>query len=453
MDDQRRRDIGLFRYSLVREAADPALSSRERGELVRALAARDHVGPRGERVRVARSTVDRWIREWRRGGFDALVPEARRISPRTASEVLELAVALRREAPRRSAAHIATVIAEKTGTRINERTLQRHFVRIGLARPGSPPRRVFGRFEAAKPNDLWTGDALHGPTVGGRKAYLFAFVDDHSRTFTGYRWGLAEDTVRLEAALRNGLAARGVPASIYVDNGSSFVSGQLLRTCAVLGIRLVHSRPYQPAGRGKVERAFRTVRGQFLVEVEHHGVASITELNRFFTAWVEGVYHRTVHSETGQTPLQRFLAAGAPTLPTPQTLHEAFLWSARRRVTKTATVSLLGSVFEVDAALVGHIVELLFDPFDLRNVEVRFEGRRMGAAALHRPGRHVRHPQARLDEPPPAPTTGIDYLALITARYEDATRRRISYSALPDGDDATTDDTEQDTDDVVTTEE
>ena len=430
--DDRRRDIGLFRYSLVREAADARISGRERGELVRELAARDHTGPGGEPVRVSRPTLDRWIRDFRRGGFEALIPAPRPTTPRTPPELLELAVALRREEPRRTAAHIAAVVAEQTGSRLGERTVQRHFARLGLPRGSSLPRRVFGRFEATRPNELWTGDALHGPEVGGRRAYLFAFIDDHSRALTGYRWGLAEDTVRLEAALRNGLAARGVPDALYVDNGSAFVSAPLLRACACLRIRLIHSRPGMPAGRGKIERVFGTVRGQFLVEVERHGVADVAELNRLFVAWVEGVYHLRVHSETRQPPLERFLAAGAPSLPTPQALHEAFLWSEKRRVTKTATVSLLGNVYEVDAALVGQEVELVFDPFDLTAIEVRFCGRRMGTGVPQRIGRHVRHPQARPEVVPPAPpTTGIDYLALVTARYEAATRRRIAYADLP----------------------
>jgi putative transposase len=119
---------------------------------------------------------------------------------------------------------------------------------------------VFGRFEASLPNELWVGDALHGPIVGRHKAILFAFLDDHSRLFTGYRWVTAEDTVRAEAALRAGLAARGVPEGVYLDNGSPFVSAQLLRACASLGIRLIHSRPGRPEGRGKIERALCATR-------------------------------------------------------------------------------------------------------------------------------------------------------------------------------------------------
>ena len=77
--DDRHRDVALFRYSLIREAADSALTNAQRGRLVRALAAREHTGPHGERIRVGRSTLDRWIRDWRAGGFDALVPSARTI--------------------------------------------------------------------------------------------------------------------------------------------------------------------------------------------------------------------------------------------------------------------------------------------------------------------------------------------------------------------------------------
>jgi putative transposase len=110
-----RQAIALFRYALIREAADPALSPRERGELVRALAERDHAGPGGGRVRVSRPTLDRWIRAWRAGGFPALVPDPRVGVPRTPAEVLELAAALKREAPGRTAAQIAVILAEVGG--------------------------------------------------------------------------------------------------------------------------------------------------------------------------------------------------------------------------------------------------------------------------------------------------------------------------------------------------
>jgi putative transposase len=426
---ERARAIGLFRYGLIREAADPGLSTRARGRLVRAVAAAEHTDPTGRRVRVSRDTLDRWIRAWRRGGFDALVPSPRQSAPRLPVEVVEMAVALKRENLDRTAAQVRRILRTQMGWAPGERTLQRWFADdpsiIDLTSAGAAGA-VFGRFEAARPNELWTGDALHGPIVGGRKTYLFAFLDDHSRAIVGHRFGFAEDTVRLAAALRPALGSRGVPEGIYVDNGSAFVDAWLLRACAKLGIRLIHSTPGRPQGRGKIERYFRTVREQFLVEItgdpegdpSRHPVADLDELNRLFTAWVETVYHRSVHSETGQPPLSRWTAAGPFPLPTPDALVEAFLWEEQRTVTKTALVSLQGNTYQVDPLLVGRRVELVFDPFDLTRIQVRLRGVPAGTAIPHRIGRHA-HLKARPETPPtpPAPT-GIDYARLVDRAHQ-----------------------------------
>ena len=437
MEDEHRREIGLFRYALIRAAADADLTPAQRGRLVRDLAERDHPGPHGTRVRVGRSTLDRWIRVYRAGGFDALLPAERTRAPRTPARVLDEAVKLKREAPDRTASQIAQIIGKARGQAPSARTVSRHLARQGLNRRGAgAPVTAYGRFEAKHPNDRWIGDALHGPAVAGRKTYLFAFIDCHSRLVAGYRWGHAEDTLRLEAALRRGLASRGIPKDIYVDNGSSFVSAQLARVCAVLGIRLTHSKPGEPAGRGKIERFFRTVRSQFLVEVEANtgDIASLDELNELFAAWTEQVYHRRQHRETAQTPLDRFTAAGVFDLPTPGLLREAFLWAQTRTVTKTATVSLAGNRYQTDPLLVGRKVQLVFDPFDLTSIQVRYNGQDFGHAPAHTISAHV-HPHAagRHDhtDDPPVPS-GIDYLALVAAEHREATRRSINFADLSD---------------------
>lgn len=181
---------------------------------------------------------------------------------------------------------------------------------------------------------------------------------------------------------------------------------------------------------GKIERFFETVRIQFLVEIEANPPSSLEELNRLFCAWVETVYHRRVHSETGEAPITRLLAGKAPVLPSPAQLHEAFLWSETRTVTKVATVSLHGNLYEVDAALVGSRVEVVFDPFDLTTVEIRFQGRPMGAGIPVVIGRHA-HPQARPEAAPAPGPTGIDYLGLVASRHEAELGRAINYAELP----------------------
>ncbi len=247
------RDVALFRYGMIRAAADPDLSPRQRGALVRALAAGEHKGPGGQPVRPGRSTLDRWIRDWRAGGFDALMPGGRQVSPRSSAGLLELAAALKKEKPGRSAAQVHRILAMRMpGQAPTVRTIQRHFVRMeltGLAGTGTAPE-TFGRFEAG-PGELWLSDVLHGPPLGAGKSYLFGIEDDHSRFITGHWWATREDTLGLfaalrPAALRPALASRGVPEHVYVDNGSAFVDAWLLRACAKLGIKLVHSAPGRP---------------------------------------------------------------------------------------------------------------------------------------------------------------------------------------------------------------
>ena len=410
--EQRRREVALFRYSLVREPADPGLSKAERGRLVGELAAREHTGPDGRPTRVGRTTLDDWIRAYRAGGYEALVPKPRKVMPRTPARIVELAIALKRERPDRTAAQIHAIMAAAGEPVPCARTLQTHLSRAGLNHraDGRTPSKVYGRFEAGAPNELWTGDGLHGPKLAGtgRRAVLLAFIDDHSRLLVGWRWVTGEDVFGLEAALRPALLARGVPEGVLVDRGSAFVSSQLLRACAVLGAKLIHASPRAATTKGKIERFFRTCRDRFLVELEDRDDLDLSELNRLFGAWLEVVYHQRVHSETGQTPLARFAAAATPVLPTPALLRDAFLWSEIRMVTKTATVSLFGNDYEVDAALAGRRCELLFDPFDLTRIEVRYQQPPFGLARPVRIGRHT-HPKAKLELDPPAAPTGVDY--------------------------------------------
>lgn len=447
---QRAQQVALFRYQLICPALDPKLSTKARGRIVRAIAAGTHAGPFGGTHRYSRDSLDRWIRRYRAGGFEALAPSIRQPGSRIDTAVLELAVALKAENPARTAAQVARILRASGGYSPSESTLLRLFHRRELMGPATGGTgEVFGRFEAPVPNERWVGDALHGPRVAGRKTYLFAFLDDHSRLVTGYRFGFAEDTVRLAAALQPALAARGVPGTVYVDNGSAYVDAWLLRACGKLGIRLTHSTPHRPQGRGKIERFFRTVREQFLVEVPESTAAeaserglspaaALLELNALFTAWVESVYHHQVHSETGQTPLARWndgwQAAGhAPAMASAEALTEAFLWSELRTVTKTSTVSLHGNTYQVEQVLVGRKVELVFSPFNLEQIQVRHGGASYGPAVPHVITRHA-HPKARPEtpEPVPAPATGIAYLQLVAANHhaQVAADEKIGFHAL-----------------------
>ena len=149
-------------------------------------------------------------------------------------------------------------------------------------------------------------------------------------------------------------------------------------------------------------------------------------------------YHHRVHSETGQTPLARWndgwdRAGHGPIMATVDAVTEAFRWSALRTVTKTATVSLHGNTYQVEAALAGRKVELVFSPFNLEIIEVRHGDKSFGYAVPHVITRHA-HPKARPEtpEPPPAPATGIAYLQLVADAHQQqiAAEERIGFHAL-----------------------
>ncbi|MCU6480447.1 DDE-type integrase/transposase/recombinase, partial [Arthrobacter sp. A2-55] len=250
MRKEHREKIALFRYQVIRAAADPSLSTRQRGPLVKEIAATEHLWPFGGTRRYSRETLDRWIKAWRDGGFDALKPDERSCGPVTDARILLLAESLKREKPNRTAAQVKRIITETLGQAPSETTLLRHFraknISTGIRAMAT------GRFETDHCNEIWVGDALHGPRIGGRKTYLFAFLDDHSRMVTAARWAYAEDAIRLSAVLRPAVQTHGVPGTAYLDNGAAMSDKSLARTCAKLGIHLTHSAPYRPQGRGKI---------------------------------------------------------------------------------------------------------------------------------------------------------------------------------------------------------
>jgi len=230
-------------------------------------------------------------------------------------------------------------------------------------------------------------------------------------------------------------------------------------------MKLIHSRPYRPQGRGKIERFFNTVTSQFLSEITvidapvqttvpgtgedpaGTAVASLEELNALFTSWVQMVYHRAVHSTTGMTPLARWDAGWENRRSDrrdPDVIAEAFRWSATRKVTKTATVSLQGNTYQVDPMLAGTRIELIYDPFDLTGpVAVTAAGGiPAGEAVLLEIRRHV-HPKAvnaakDADAGAKNAGSGIDYLRLVETRHKTAmTGAPISFEKMATGAGAT----------------
>ena len=434
-----REAIALFRYAVISAATNSRLTPAERGQLVRELAAQAHEHPDGSQWTYSRVTLDRWIRAYREQGLDGLRPPPRADlgTVRRHPELLEEACQLRLELPARSAAQIASILKARHAISVPERTIREQLHRRGLHRAalaGQP--RAFGRYEAERPNERWIGDVLVGPFVphprvaGSKRAYLWVLVDDYSRLLIHGRWLPDQNTRAGQEVLRAAIQRRGLPEVLHVDNGAAYSNAALQRSCAVLGIRLVHSRPYRPQGRGKQERLLRYIRERFLLEAEAQGISNFQELNDRFVAWTEQVCNTRVHAETGQSPIQRFTSHGPLHAVEPSLLREAFRWSVMRRVTSTASISLAGNRYSVDEALIGRRVELRFDPEDLTRLEVYWEGHPAGQAIPFILGRHVHRQVPQAQPPDPPAPTGVDYLSLVLAAHDAETLGQLAFRDL-----------------------
>jgi putative transposase len=219
-----------------------------------------------------------------------------------------------------------------------------------------------------------------------RKTYLIALLDDATRVVPYAAFALSESTTSFLPVLKQAFMRRGIPQRLYVDNGANYRSHHLSLVCAKLGIALIHARPYQPQGKGKQERWFRTVRSQLLSQLSPEDTQSLESLNRRLWAWVEGEYHHNPHRGLdGETPLDRWAqhAEGVRLVDGRLDLDDLFLQEATRRVQKDRTVSLHGIAYEVDAALVGQAVLLRYDPVASgRPIQVWHQGKRMQQAKV-----------------------------------------------------------------------
>lgn len=436
-EEERRTQIALFRYTLIVPLLDHTLERGEIGAHLKAVAAQTHHVPFSTRTTLDDETLWRYLARYRQGGFEALKPQPRADagkSRRIPEELIQQAIALRQEVPTRSANTLIQILKREPtyppDLTLATRTLRGILHERGITRDKlTGQSKAFRRFERECANALWQGDMLVGPYLPDaerpgkyRRTALFCFIDDHSRLIPYGEFFLEESLPRLERVLKVAVLRRGLPEHIYVDNGKVYVSTQLAAACATLGIRQIHSTPYTPNTRGKIERFFGTVRSQFLPEVESAGLTTLEDLNASFQAWVELIYHKAVHSETQQTPLDRFqqsLAQITVRQANPKQLREAFLWREKRTVTRTASISLQGNRYSVDPLLVGQQVELRFDPFELSEVEVWQQGHFVAQAqvvSLER-ARHLALDRIPLPAQEAKPEH-VDFLAALRAEHQ-----------------------------------
>ncbi len=358
-----------------------------RGELkpeIARIAERAHAIPGSEHQRISAKTIERWYYIYQQGGLDALAPTPRsdkgvsKISP----EVQEAIVTAKKANPKRSIRQLVKLmeneglVAKKT---LSRSTVHRLLKRHGLSRPTGGPSEIpeHRSFNTEFAGEIWYGDVMHGPKVlvnhRWRKVYLVSLMDDASRLITHCAFCLGETALDIEGVLKQAVLKRGRPKKLVVDNGAAYRASSLQGICARLGIALIYCRPYMPESKGKLERWHRTLRAQFLTEVDCTQL-TLEQLNAKLWAWVERHYHCNEHSGlNGQTPIIRYQQDLDRIRPLGQLaikLDELFYHQEQRKVRKDGSVSYKGERFEVEFRLTGQTVNIVVNPHTGKVIKV-----------------------------------------------------------------------------------
>jgi putative transposase len=430
--DAKAEKLALFRYGLI---APLVVEPLPRGELTRRaeeIASRQYDIPDSKRRALSVDTLLEWAKRYRHSGFTALAPKTRqdRGQPRAITpQLASLIERLKRENPHRTGTTLLRELALSSGKDeppLSASTLYRFLKQRGLSERQllAPPARK--KFEAELANQIWQADMLFGPWVqrpgGGRmQVFLHATLDDASRLIPHAQFYTSQGLDAALDCLRQAMAARGVPVRLYIDNAKIYRSPQLARIAASLGTLIIHSRPYQPEGRGKIERCFRTVREQFLANLDPKRLLSLEQLNERLQAWIETVYHRSEHSALGTTPLVRWQRdiEQVRQLPPGADLRRLFFHRLDRVVRRDSTFLLRNRLYEAPSHLAGHLVEVRFDPVDAAEVEVWFQGQLQAAARLLDPVVNGRLPWARPATSPTPESTGINFVELVNKKKDE----------------------------------
>lgn len=382
-----------FRYGVICSLlADSYTSLKKRFE---DLAHKEWTLPCGLIRSYAAATIEDWYYDYKKYGFSALISP-----PRKDKDV-------QRSIPDKVAAEIERIfkvfegiknsniirLLDHGGFRPNgvpsNSTLYRYFKKVRpLTQAATAERRAF---EASRPGALYQTDLMYGPVlkitgpdgrVRNQKTYLIAIIDDFSRMICAARFFTDQGLMSYLIVLEHALRSRGIPDKIYCDNGQIFISSQVQRIGAELGMRVVRAKVRDAAAKGKIERFFRTVRDQFIdlnLRVEEKNIKSVDDINRLFRLYLEN-YNSREHSAIGCSPRQRWLQSPhQPRFPAEE-LHidTLFMLEHERRVKKDGTISVNKLLFELFSAYAGQKVKIRYTPHDMSRIHVFHDGEYIG---------------------------------------------------------------------------
>mgnify|MGYP006288493329 CR=1 FL=1 len=339
-------------------------------------------------------TIQTWLSIYKQGGVEMLKNRPRRDK----GKHRKLNIEALQEA-------IDAVLPDFRDTRYNKMMIYRRIIERGILSRSDCSQTSFFRavrqydlltpasqtqnkrrlaFSKQYANEMWQLDTMFGPYIKNGKTStqtkLIAFIDDASRVITHGQFFFTEQTDDLIAALRAALYKRGVPQTLYVDNGAIYTCAEINQICARIGTLLCHTPVRDGAAKGKIERFFRTCRDQFLLR--KLDLSSLQALNDQFHRWVEDEYNAAVHSTLQMKPIDRFgMDLSRIRFLDPMDANdELFFFEQDRFVRKDNTFSVRSIRYEPPCDLSNRTIQVRFNRAKPDRIIVFLKGQRMGRA-------------------------------------------------------------------------
>jgi len=355
---------------VIYEQIEPELTN----QFLKQLARKKIRFPDGRIGKPSLSTLRRKLNRYQQAGFDALARKDRSDrgkSRNIADEIIEKAIELKKEQPFRSPDAINRFLEKMYGATIPRSTLYRHLKQANATRLklGYLRKKVRKRWSRNHTHDLWVGDFEDGPYVLEKgcvvPTYLSVFIDCHSRFTVEARYYFRENLDVLIDSLIRALSTHGAPLELYVDRAKIYMANALRAACYRLNIKLLHRPPRDPPPGGLIERLIQTIQMQLEAEIRAGDLLTLEQLNRCLSAYLTVSYHKTIHSETKQSPEQRYQKGLTVIRQVDMSkVIESFMQTVNRTVNTTfSDIQLEKRFYRVDPKLRGDRVEVKYDPF------------------------------------------------------------------------------------------
>ncbi|NOW21831.1 DDE-type integrase/transposase/recombinase [Clostridium butyricum] len=381
MNEKTRKEIALFRYGilapLISGTYDQNISIQG---FFREAAGKLYTTPSGEDTKIAASTLERWYYNYKNKGFDALMPIRRCDTGRSRKldvDITEQIKYLKEEYPRIPATLIYQKLVDN-GTiikgDISLSTINRYINQLKLENKYSNNKEM-KRYEREHINEVWCGDSSVGPYIkieGGnkRRVYIIALIDDASRYITGIDIFFNDNFVNLMSVLKSAVTRFGKPKILNFDNGASYKNKQMELLAARIGTIVNYCAPYTPQSKAKIERWFRTLKDQWMSQLNMKDFKTLDELRISLNLYVNS-YNQHVHSSLNSlSPQDRFFKESHMIKRlSSEEIENSFLLEYERRVSADNVVVIDETEYEVDYRYSKQKITLRYSP-DLSKIYV-----------------------------------------------------------------------------------